>query len=225
MFLVRRSLFPINTPSITSLISKRWIGSQKLIKPADESSESQDRSHNKPAKRTQSPRASKGQWLERVLHIRNVARVTKGGKIRSISALAIVGNQNGTAGFGLGKSSDAPVAIRKALDAAKKNMIHVERLDNRTIFSTIDQEFHGVKMQMRPARPGYGLVVNHNVHEVCRCLGISDLSGKMFGSNNPINVVRAVFEALANQQTPAQIAKMRGKKIVDVQKAYYGTSL
>ncbi|KAI8923378.1 ribosomal protein S5, C-terminal domain-containing protein [Entophlyctis helioformis] len=164
-------------------------------------------------------------FLRRVLHIRKVARVNSGGKVRSVSALVVVGNQNGSAGYGMGRAEDGSSAIQKATAQAEKNMVFFDRLENRTIFSDIDHQFHHVRLKLFSARPGYGLVVNNYVHEVARCIGISDLGGKVHGSKNPMNVIKAAFEAFSSQKRPSDIAKIRGKKVVDVEMAYYGTKL
>ncbi|KAH6568349.1 hypothetical protein BASA50_004190 [Batrachochytrium salamandrivorans] len=169
------------------------------------------------------PKKAAPTLLRRVLHIRRVARVNSGGKVRSVSVLAVVGNQNGSAGYGMGRALDAGSAMRKALTLAEKNMVHFARLDNRTIFANLDHTYHNTNLQLRTAYPGYGLIVNRNIHEVCRCIGITDLSGKVRGSLNPMNVIKATFDALSKQKSPTDIAQIRGKKVVDIQMAYYGT--
>ncbi|KAL2919611.1 28S ribosomal protein S5, mitochondrial [Polyrhizophydium stewartii] len=168
---------------------------------------------------------SRPELLRRVLHIRRVARVNSGGKIRSVSALVIVGDQNGSAGYGMGRATDSGAAVRKAFAQAEKNMVFFERLDKRTIFSDIDHTYHKTNLKLRMARPGYGLVVNNHVHEVCRCIGITDLGGKVYGSLNPLNVIKGTFSALASQRSPADLARLRGKKVVDIQMAYYGAKV
>ncbi|KAI9355412.1 ribosomal protein S5, C-terminal domain-containing protein [Zopfochytrium polystomum] len=148
---------------------------------------------------------------KRVLHVRQVSRTTSGGKIRTTSALVIVGNRDGLGGYGEGRAKDAAAAILKATRVAAKNMIPIQRFEHRTIFGDINLKHHG-----------YGVVANNNVHEVCRCVGITDLSSNIRGSVNPINVVKATFEALQQQRNPADIAMARGKKLVDVAATYYG---
>ncbi|KAJ2996323.1 28S ribosomal protein S5, mitochondrial, partial [Globomyces sp. JEL0801] len=149
------------------------------------------------------------QLLQRVLHIRKVSRTNSGGKVRSTSACVVVGDQNGSAGFGIGRGSDSSIAIQKATLKAKKNLTKFLRLDNRTIYSDINFKFHAVNVEMRTTKP------------VCRCVGISDISVKIRGSNNPMNVIQATFAALASQKTPQDIAKMRGKKVHDLEMTYY----
>ncbi|KAI8902222.1 ribosomal protein S5, C-terminal domain-containing protein [Globomyces pollinis-pini] len=165
------------------------------------------------------------QLLQRVLHIRKVSRTNSGGKVRSTSACVVVGDQNGSAGFGIGRGSDSSIAIQKATLKAKKNLTKFLRLDNRTIYSDINFKFHAVNVEMRTTKPGSGIVANLHVHEVCRCVGISDISVKIRGSNNPMNVIQATFAALASQKTPQDIAKMRGKKVHDLEMTYYGMDL
>ncbi|KAJ3016352.1 28S ribosomal protein S5, mitochondrial [Thoreauomyces humboldtii] len=160
--------------------------------------------------------------MKRVLHIRRVSRVNSGGKVRSISALVVVGNGNGAAGYGEGRAVDAAAAVQKATKAAEKNMTSFYRFNNRTIFSNIDYKWHNVQLQLRSAPPGYGVVASNHIHEVCRCIGISDMGAKVYGSRNPMNVIKATFAALLRQRSPEDIARARGKKVEDVELAYYG---
>ncbi|KAJ3416522.1 28S ribosomal protein S5, mitochondrial [Chytridiales sp. JEL 0842] len=158
----------------------------------------------------------------RVLHVRRVARVTSGGKVRSVSAIVVVGNGNGVGGYGEGRAMDVQGAVMKAVRQAEKNMLPIERFEHRTIFGNIDYYFHKVNLKLRAAPPGNGIIANNNIHEICRVLGISDLTAKVHGSRNPLNVIKATFEALQKQQTPVEIARSRGRKLVDIANAYYG---
>ncbi|KAJ3182708.1 28S ribosomal protein S5, mitochondrial [Geranomyces variabilis] len=160
--------------------------------------------------------------MKRVLHIRRVARVNSGGKVRSITALVVVGNGNGAAGWGEGRATEVAAAVQKATRNAEKNMTSFYRFNKRTIFSNIDYNWHKVQLHLRSAPPGYGVVANNHIHEICRCIGISDLGAKVYGSRNPMNVIKATFEALLAQQRPEDIARARGKKVTDVELAYYG---
>ncbi|KAJ1548015.1 28S ribosomal protein S5, mitochondrial [Cladochytrium tenue] len=159
---------------------------------------------------------------KRVLHVRTVSRTTSGGKIRTSSALVVVGNGNGLAGYGEGRGKDNAAAILKATRVATKNMVPVARFEHRTVFGDIALKHHSVNLEMRAAPPGYGVVANNNIHEVCRCAGITDLSANVRGSVNPINVVKATFEAFRRQRNPADIARARGKRLADVVSTYYG---
>ncbi|KAI8904323.1 ribosomal protein S5, C-terminal domain-containing protein [Gorgonomyces haynaldii] len=139
--------------------------------------------------------------------------------------MVVVGDQHGNAGVGMGRGPDTPSAIRKATEIAQKKMVFVPRLDNRTIYSDVNMKFHNVNIELRSAKPGHGLVANNYIHEICRCAGIADLTAKVRGSLNPMNVVNATFAALLNQQNPQKIAQQRGKKLIDVEKTYYGSRL
>jgi ribosomal protein S5 len=153
--------------------------------------------------------------ITRILHIRRTARVTRAGKVRSLYALVVVGNGNGGAGYGEGKSTDLGGAVQKAMKRAKRDMIVVNRYDNRTIFGTVVHKFIGSEITLRPAPPGelflarvlplllssihylylgYGISANQTIHEICRCAGIQDISAKVVGSMNPMNVVKGTCE-------------------------------
>ncbi|KAI8801974.1 ribosomal protein S5, C-terminal domain-containing protein [Cladochytrium replicatum] len=155
-------------------------------------------------------------FIKRVLHVRRVSRVTAGGKSRSVSALVVVGNGNGAAGYGQGRGLEAAQAIQKATERAYKSMIVIPRYDNRTIFSNMEHNYKGVRLMMYAAPPGYGVVANDKIHEVCRCAGIADMSAKVYGSRNPMNVIKATFDAFTKQTVPQQIAKARGCKVMEV---------
>ncbi|KAJ3299396.1 T-complex protein 1 subunit beta [Borealophlyctis nickersoniae] len=185
-------------------------------------SDSKSSNPNRPRKARSTPRPQKPTLIKRVLHVRRVSRVTKGGKVRTISALVVVGNGNGSAGYGEGRAADYAYAVQKATKIAERNMSFFHRFDNRTIFKNIDYDYHGVKLELKAATPGFGLVVNPKIYEVCRCIGISDLGGRLRGSRNPLNVVKGTFEALKQQKRPEEIAAARGKKVMDVELTYYG---
>jgi ribosomal protein S5 len=128
--------------------------------------------------------------IKRLIHVRKLSRATSGGKKRSVWALIIVGDENGTAGYGEGRANDPANAIAKATTNAIKDMSLVERLDNRTVFTDFDHTFQSVKLEIRTAAAGYGVVANNHIHEVCRCIGIRDVAVKIRGSTNPMNVVK-----------------------------------
>ncbi|KAJ3105285.1 kinesin motor protein cin8 [Phlyctochytrium bullatum] len=196
--------------------------------PKDSAAEKADGKPAKTGPRDSASRSPKGGdeagLTKRVLHIRRVARTTSGGKIRSISALVVVGNGNGLGGYGEGRASDITNAVTKAEKAAIKNMVAIDRFQQRTIFSDITHKFHCVDLTLRSAPPGYGIVANRNIHEICRCLGIRDLSAKVRGSRNPMNVIKGTFEALQRQKTPEQLARLRGRKVQDIARIYYGVA-
>ncbi|KAI9094588.1 ribosomal protein S5, C-terminal domain-containing protein [Phlyctochytrium arcticum] len=162
--------------------------------------------------------------MKRILHIRRVARVNSGGKVRSVAALVVVGDGNGSAGYGEGRATDVSGAVAKATKVAEKNMTYFHRFNKRTIFSDVDFRWHSVHLKMRSAPPGYGVIASNHIHEICRCIGISDLGANLVGSRNPMNVIKATFEALKQQREPEDIALARGKKVVDVEMTYFGHS-
>ncbi|KAJ3088321.1 28S ribosomal protein S5, mitochondrial [Quaeritorhiza haematococci] len=211
---------------ITSVVAPslaRSFASPSYGQDSSSSSRPQQSSSSSSSSR-QASRVTERDYIKRLLLVRRVARATGGGKKRHISALVVVGDGNGRAGFGQGRAVDGASAVQKATTNAIKNMVSVQRFDNRTIFSDVDIEFHGVKLQMWAAPAGYGIVANDNIHEICRCFGIADIAAKVRGSRNPLNVVQATFKALTEQLSPAEIARMRGKHIAEVSTTYYGVA-
>lgn len=159
----------------------------------------------------------------RPLIMKRVSNQTAKGKIPSFYALVVVGDRNGMVGLGEGKSrEDMAESIKKAHWDAVRNLKYVPRHDDRTIYRDIDYRYHGVKLFLRAAKPGFGLRVNHIMFEICECAGIKDLSSKVYKSRNRMNVAKGLIEALTTaQKTLDEIAYGRGKKLVDVRKVYY----
>ncbi|SAM09206.1 hypothetical protein [Absidia glauca] len=166
--------------------------------------------------------AEQNRLIKKALVIKRVVNMNGKGKQPSMYALVVVGNGDGLAGYGEGKDEEANRAVRKATNRAIKNLRYFDRYDNRTVSMDITHKFHATKLSLRSRPPGFGCRANHYVHEICRCIGIQDLSGKVRGSRTPMNVIKATFEALSSQKLPEDIAKMRGKKLADVQRTYYG---
>ncbi len=150
-----------------------------------------------------------------VISIKRVTKVVKGGKNMSFSALVVVGNGNGIVGFGRGKASEVPIAIRKGIESAKKNLIRVN-LDGGTIPHDVVGKFGAGKVLIKPAKEGKGVIAGATVRSVLQVLGVRDAVTKVLGSNNPANIVQATFAGLTAVRSREQVALTRGKNSADL---------
>ncbi|MCI9273724.1 MAG: 30S ribosomal protein S5 [Clostridiales bacterium] len=152
---------------------------------------------------------------ERVVAINRVSKTVKGGRIFKFAALVVVGDGNGTIGFGIGKAGEVPDAIRKGIEDAKKNLMKVSLRG-----STIPHEVTGIygagKVLMKPAAPGTGVIAGGPVRAVVEAAGIKDIRTKALRSNNPCNVVRATLQGLASLRTAEEVAAIRGKSVKEI---------
>src|SRR6059036_3822358 len=156
------------------------------------------------------------EFIDKLVHINRVAKVVKGGRRFGFAALVIVGDQKGRVGHGHGKAREVPEAIRKATDAAKRNLIRVPLREGRTLHHDVDGRHGAGKVHLRAAPPGTGIIAGGPMRAVFETLGVQDVVGKSVGSSNPYNMVRATFEALKVQASPRQVAAKRGKKVSDI---------
>ena len=153
--------------------------------------------------------------VERLVTVDRVAKVVKGGRIFSFTALTVVGDGNGRVGFGRGKAREVPAAIQKALEAAKRNMITVE-LDGATLFHPIKACHGASKVYMQPASEGTGVIAGGAMRAVLEVAGVKDVLTKSHGSTNTANVVRATFNGLRDMSTPEKMAAKRGKSVDEI---------
>ncbi|MEM9733271.1 MAG: 30S ribosomal protein S5 [Pseudomonadota bacterium] len=156
-------------------------------------------------------------FVDKLVHINRVAKVVKGGRRFGFAALVVVGDQKGRVGFGHGKAREVPEAIRKASEAAKRDLIFVPLRDGRTLHHDINGRHGAGKVVLRAAPPGTGIIAGGPMRAVFETVGMSDVVAKSLGSSNPYNMVRATFDALKKQMHPKDIAAQRGLKYSTLQ--------
>jgi len=155
------------------------------------------------------------EFVEKLVKLNRTAKVVKGGRRFSFSALTVVGDQKGRVGFGFGKANDVTEAIRKSIDKAKRNLVNVP-LKNGTIPHEIQAEFKSSSVLLRPAAPGTGIIAGGPVRAVLEAAGATDVLSKSLGSSSQVNVIRATFEAIRQMMDARVIAKNRGKTLKDL---------
>jgi len=154
-------------------------------------------------------------YMEKLVNVRRVAKVVKGGRQFGFSALTVVGDGNGKVGIGRGKAREVPIAIQKAMDSARKNMVTID-LKGSTLHHGTIARFGAAKVVMRPASEGTGIIAGGAMRAVLEAVGVHDVLAKCIGSRNPVNVVRATLSGLQSIHSPAQVLAKRGKKAQDI---------
>lgn len=149
---------------------------------------------------------------ERVVHINRVAKVVKGGRRFSFSALVVVGDGSGKVGYGIGKAKEVPEAIRKGVERAAKNMVDIP-LENGTIPYKVTGHFGAGVVLVKPAGPGTGVIAGGGIRAIVELAGVENVLTKCIGSHNPHNMIRATMDALAQLESPASVAARRGRDL------------
>ena len=152
---------------------------------------------------------------EKLIQVKRVAKVVKGGRIFGFTAITVVGDGKGRVGFGRGKAREVPIAIQKSLEAAKRNMITID-LAGTTLQHAIKASHGASKVYMQPASEGTGIIAGGAMRIVLEVAGVQNVLGKCYGSTNPINVVRATFKGLSRQASPESVAAKRGKTVEEI---------
>ncbi len=156
-----------------------------------------------------------GEYVEKLVKLNRVAKVVKGGRRFSFSALTVVGDKNGHVGYGFGKANDVADAIRKSVEKAKKNMITVP-IKKNTLPHVVIGKFKSAEVLLKPATPGTGIIAGGPVRAVMEAAGVKDILSKSLGSKNQINIVKAVFNGIENLLDAKKVADARGKTLKEL---------
>jgi small subunit ribosomal protein S5 len=150
--------------------------------------------------------------IEKIVHLNRVAKVVKGGRRFSFSALVVVGDGNGSVGFGLGKAQEVPEALRKASERARKSMVKIPLVDGTLPYEVLGR-FGAGRVLLKPASRGTGVIAGGAVRAVMEAVGVTDVLSKAIGTNNSHNVLRATMEGLTSLRSAEQVSEVRGKKL------------
>ena len=166
-------------------------------------------------KKQQGDQRTEGDLQEKLVQVNRVAKTVKGGRIMSFTALTVVGDGKGRVGYGRGKAREVPVAIQKAMESARRNMVQVQ-LVNGTLQYPIKAVHGASKVYMQPASEGTGVIAGGAMRSVLELAGVHNVLAKCYGSTNPVNVINATFKALQAMKSPQQVAEKRGKPVEDI---------
>ena len=156
-----------------------------------------------------------GELQEKLVQVNRVAKVVKGGRIFAFTALTVVGDGKGRVGFGRGKAREVPVAIQKAMEQARRNMIRVE-LNGDTLQYPVKARHGASRVYMQPASEGTGVIAGGAMRSVLEIAGVHNVLAKCYGSTNPVNVVRATIKGLQQMRSPEDVAAKRGKTVEEI---------
>lgn len=152
---------------------------------------------------------------EKMIQVNRVTKVVKGGRIMGFAALTVVGDGDGRIGMGKGKAREVPLAVSKAMEQARRNMLKVS-LKNGSVHHNVIGEHGASRVMLAPAPAGTGIIAGGPMRAVFEVMGVTDIVAKSFGSTNPYNLVRATFDALSRSTTPAEVAAKRGKTVEEI---------
>ena len=190
---------------------KETVVAQEATETKENKPQSKGRPQGKRAPRRGDRRNQAPEFQETVVTVRRVSKTVKGGRNMRFTALVVVGNGKGTVGFGTGKAKEVPDAIKKALEAAKKNLYKVPMVKGDTFPHYVEGKFGACKVVMKPAPDGTGIVAGGPVRAVLELAGIKNIYSKVYGSRNSINMVRATVNGITNLKTTAKVNALRGK--------------
>lgn len=156
------------------------------------------------------------EYVEKVVYLNRVSKTVKGGRRMQLTALVVVGDGNGRVGVGMGKSQEVPNAIKKGVEAAKKNMFSVAMTAEKTVPHEILGEYGAGRVLIKPAVPGTGVMAGGPVRAIMELAGIQNVITKSLGTSNAMNIVKAAAEGLKNMETPQQVAERRGISVAEV---------
>lgn len=156
------------------------------------------------------------QYEELVVDVKSVTKVNKGGRQRRFSACVVVGDRNGTVGLGIGKANEVPDAIKKAIQAANKNIVKIPLVDGRTIEHEVTGVSGAAKVYLKPAVAGKGVIAGGSIRAVLELAGVKDILSKSLGARTKLNMATATIEALKNVKSKEQVAKLRGKTVEEI---------